>query len=93
MIVAFYHWVIFHGPIAHCQAEGGVFVSSQRNKISIVPSVTKTETTITTTSMKVAPSFGYRRSLRRGVARGNVYKLTICKFTAGLNDSILVQSK
>jgi hypothetical protein len=73
------------------QAEGGVFVSSQRNKISIVPSATKTETTITTTSMKVAPSFEYRRSLRRGVARGNINKLTICKFTAGLNDSMLVQ--
>lgn len=42
--------------------------------------------------MKVAPSFGYRRSLRRGVARGNVYMLTICKFAAGLNDSMLVQS-
>lgn len=65
---------------------------SQRNNISIVPSITKTETTITTTSMKGAPSFEYRRSLRRGVARGNVYKLTICKFTASLNDSILVQS-
>src|SRR5882757_8617244 len=54
-------------------------------------SMTSMDTAMTATGMGVVSVFGYRRRLRRGIASGNVHRLTNCKLSVALKGNMLVQ--